>query len=79
MNKIGISNTKRTKKRRKNINDDHIEYDSDETFAFIAGFIEGGAPYGITWGEWRELEKAAELNSAEMKEQASIKDEELPF
>ncbi|WP_106496380.1 hypothetical protein [Lentibacillus sp. Marseille-P4043] len=23
--------------------------DSDETFAFIAGYTEGGAPYGITW------------------------------
>jgi hypothetical protein len=26
----------------------------DENFAFIAGFTEGGAPYGVTWGEWRE-------------------------
>lgn len=25
--------------------------DSDDTFAFIAGFTEGGAPYGITWDE----------------------------
>jgi hypothetical protein len=25
--------------------------DSDETFAFIAGHTEGGAPYGITWEE----------------------------
>ena len=23
----------------------------DETFAFIAGYTEGGAPYGITWEE----------------------------
>jgi hypothetical protein len=26
----------------------------DEDFAFIAGFTEGGAPYGVTWDEWRE-------------------------
>jgi hypothetical protein len=30
--------------------------DSDETFAFIAGYTEGGAPYGITWEEAARLE-----------------------
>jgi hypothetical protein len=25
--------------------------DSDETFAFIAGYTEGGAPYGIAWDD----------------------------
>lgn len=25
--------------------------DSDETFAFIAGYTEGGAAFGITWEE----------------------------
>lgn len=25
--------------------------ESDETFAFIAGYTDGGAPYGITWEE----------------------------
>lgn len=25
--------------------------DSDDTFAYIAGYTEGGAPYGITWEE----------------------------
>lgn len=28
----------------------------DEEFAFIAGYTEGGAPYGITWDEWEELD-----------------------
>lgn len=28
-----------------------ILYESDETFAFIAGYTSGGAPYGITWEE----------------------------
>lgn len=38
----------------------------DENFAFIAGFTEGGAPYGVTWGEWREedeVRKGAALKS----------------
>jgi hypothetical protein len=32
------------------------EPDSDEHFAYIAGYTEGGFPYGITWKEMREKE-----------------------
>jgi hypothetical protein len=28
--------------------------ESNDEFAFIAGYTEGGAPYGITWDEWAE-------------------------
>jgi len=35
----------------------HVELDSDETFAFIAGYTSGGAPYGLTHEEMAELEK----------------------
>lgn len=28
--------------------------ESDDEFAFIAGYTDGGAPYGITWDEWAE-------------------------
>jgi ribosomal protein S18 acetylase RimI-like enzyme len=30
---------------------DLIEVETDDTFYFIAGYTEGGAPYGITWQE----------------------------
>jgi len=30
--------------------------DSDEHFAFIAGYTSGGAPFGITWEEWDNLD-----------------------
>jgi hypothetical protein len=30
--------------------------DQDENFAFIAGNTSGGAPYGITWEEWEDLD-----------------------
>ena len=30
--------------------------DPDDEFAFIAGYTEGGAPYGITWAEWEGLD-----------------------
>jgi hypothetical protein len=28
----------------------------NDEFAFIAGYTEGGAPYGITWDEWEGLD-----------------------
>lgn len=31
--------------------------DSDDRFAFIIGYTSGGAPYGITWEEWQQLEQ----------------------
>lgn len=38
---------------------DALEYGTrtselDETFAFVAGYTSGGAPYGTTWGELAE-------------------------
>jgi len=31
--------------------------DSDEIFAFIAGYTPGGFAYGVTWAEWENLEQ----------------------
>jgi hypothetical protein len=31
--------------------------DQDETFAYIAGYTEGGFAYGVTWEEWEQLEQ----------------------
>ncbi|GAB4564724.1 MAG: hypothetical protein Tsb0017_24810 [Geothermobacteraceae bacterium] len=31
--------------------------ESDEHFAYIVGYTEGGIPYGITWEEARALEE----------------------
>jgi len=28
------------------------DIEQDEVFAYIAGYTDGGAPYGITWDEW---------------------------
>ena len=33
-----------------------IEPDSDENFAYIAGYTPGGAPFGVTWEEWEEID-----------------------
>jgi len=51
----------RRKERRARMAD-HGE--RDETFAFIAGYTEGGAPYGITWEEMESLGEQAETHPA---------------
>lgn len=43
---------KKKKKKRDAFYDDWgDEFSQDGTFAFIAGFTSGGAPYGVTWAE----------------------------
>ena len=35
----------------------------DETFAYIAGYTEGGFAYGVTWEEWEQLEQESSTSS----------------
>ena len=52
--------------------------DVNEQFAFIAGHTFGGAPFGVTWDEWREDEQRRpppRPGSARV----SAADEEIPF
>ena len=37
--------------------------DQDETFAYIAGYTEGGFAYGVTWEEWEQLEQESSTSS----------------
>lgn len=39
------------KKMQEEVIDDGMYVDYDENFSYIAGFTEGGAPYGTTWEE----------------------------
>jgi hypothetical protein len=34
--------------------------DSNEQFAYIAGYTANGVPFGVTWEEWNEIEAARE-------------------
>jgi hypothetical protein len=43
--------TKASSKKRQRKPILYLEPDSDETFAFIAGYTDWGFPYGITWEE----------------------------
>jgi hypothetical protein len=45
---------KEVKARKSELNDDT----SDEHFAYIAGYTSGGAPYGITWEQMKNMDAA---------------------
>lgn len=53
-----------------------MEQDSDENFAFIAGYTSGGLPYGITWEEMEEIEKKEQ---ARQMDDVLDNEERLPF
>lgn len=63
---MGSKGRKKSSKKRDQEFDDIIE--SDEMFAFIAGYTSGGFPYGVTW---EEMEKAPLADKVE--------DIDLPF
>ena len=49
---------KAEKSRKKREEKQVIDYiDCDETFAYIAGYTSGGAPFGITWEEMEKFEE----------------------
>jgi hypothetical protein len=37
--------------------------DQDDTFAYIAGYTEGGFAYGVTWEEWEQFEQESSNSS----------------
>ncbi len=47
-----------TPRRKKAVRMQAEEPESDDTFAYIAGYTDGGFPYGITWEEMQEIEIA---------------------
>lgn len=38
------------------------EWESDENFATIMGYTDGGFPYGITHDEWKEINNQTDIN-----------------
>lgn len=67
---------KKRKAAKKQKDNDLFGEESDETFAFIAGYTSGGAPFGVTWKEWEHEED----NLVSTKETVpNIDDNDLPF
>jgi hypothetical protein len=50
-----LERQRRKQQREGNGIEEHA-IDSDDTFAYIAGYTSGGAPYGLTWEQWDGLE-----------------------
>ena len=42
---------------------DEFPIESDQDYAFIMGYTSGGAAYGITHEEWREIQEKEKNNS----------------
>lgn len=58
----------RIRKRKKSARSDHVSVsiDQDDQFYFIAGYTEGGAPYGVTWEEyWAQSALAKDCSISE--------------
>jgi hypothetical protein len=51
---VSTAAAKKQKKAEKLLPPENL--DQDDNFAFIAGYTNGGAPYGITWDEWKQIE-----------------------
>jgi hypothetical protein len=55
---VGAQHARR--KRREDLKNQAVEQqfpNSDEYLAYIAGYTPGDAPFGITWEEWRQMER----------------------
>jgi hypothetical protein len=52
------SRNRANRKMAEGQNPEGPHWDSDETFAYIAGYTSGGAPYGVTWEEMEETPPA---------------------
>jgi hypothetical protein len=52
--------------------------ESDETFAFIAGYTEGGAAYGITWEEMEALEARTDVPPAPARTRSGGTSRDVP-
>lgn len=75
------SKNKTRKSRRKNQREE-LElnlFESDETFAFIAGYTSGGVPFGITWEEMKAIEQREKENLEKRKSIQCDEDIDLPF
>lgn len=72
-----IEERRKKKKEKEEPKIDESELiDSDENFAFIAGYTSGGAPYGIAWDE-KEID--TEMDEKDTNIAINEQNDELPF
>lgn len=71
-------NNKSKKKKKQEIFEDRL-FESDDTFAFIAGYTLGGTPYGITWEEMEEIERRDKEFLGKKYQDDNTQESDLPF
>ena len=72
-----MSKKKRPKKKAKL--EEFNEYDVFGEFGFIAGYTEGGMPYGILAEDMEDESGEESKKGVRKREYTDIDDEELPF
>lgn len=73
------SKNKKTRKKKPLSASEEFLLDSDDTFAFIAGYTTGGVAYGITWEEMREIEQREETVCGKEHRLQNEEETDLPF
>lgn len=75
------SKNKAKKSRRKKQREERETnlFESDETFAFIAGYTSAGVPFGITWEEMGAIEQRENGMFGEVRSYCSDEEVDLPF
>lgn len=79
-----VNNNSNRKKKKKVKYSSAMRWDEEVYLAFIAGYTSGGAPFGITYEEWMEIEQSnSEIEDEEwkgiVKSNLMINFEDLPF
>ena len=74
---MGSKNKAKRKKKQEDFEDRLFE--SDDIFAFIAGYTSGGSPYGVTWEEMEEIERRENEELQRRETIQSVDDIDLPF
>lgn len=72
------SKNKSKRKKKSEIFEDKL-FESDDTFAFIAGYTSGGVPYGVTWEEMEEMERRDKEFLGEEYQTDNAHEFDLPF
>ena len=80
--KKNMGSKNKLKNLRKNKKQKELEYnlfESDDTFAFIAGYTSGGFAYCITWEEMEDIERRDKEPLGEDRNLQKDEEIDLPF
>ncbi|WP_138418679.1 hypothetical protein [Aquibacillus sediminis] len=78
-----IQLAEKKKERERAMKEEAFNDECDETYAYIAGYTDGGVPFGITWEEWEQDPLSPDTSEPSQDNirnaEFTHKDDELPF